>query len=464
AFFRRHRAEASVILGVAALHVLFYASYDTWAGRACWGPRHIVPITPFVALLLAPAIVWAWRSRIWAAALLALGAVSAGIQAIGSSVDFFAYLSWLGAQGPDVENTLGIYDPAYSPILGNLRFTTPATLDYAWAYAGGVAGQIDPVPIVLALALAVAAGVAMWAAAHWRARRRWDARRVALLALTAVLAMGGLVAAVLPRYQTDPRFGTRQDERDAIAYLEGAVRPGDALIVTTTADLGVFWNTNRARVPWYSLYPSIPPDWTNKVDAVLRGAVARERRLWLVLDGLAPGDPNSGVERWLSEHTYPIRQESVGDLRLCLYACPAAIAPLADTPAHPTDARLGEAITLLGYTLGDGPFRPGGEVPLSLYWRAETPVSADYTVFVQLLGPDGLPVAQIDSYPVAGFRPTGSWAVGEVIRDNYGLAVPAGAPAGRYRLISGMYDLATMQRLPVTPAGGDFVLLAELDM
>jgi len=458
AFFRRHRAEASVALGVVVLHVVFYSAYDTWTGRACWGPRHIVPMTPFMALFLAPIIAGALRSRLLAWGLVLLGVVSVGVQVVGSSVDFFSYLSWLGSLGPDAENTLGIYDPRYSPIVGNLSRISLATLDYAWAYAGGLAGCIDVLPILAAVALALVAGFGAWIVS----RRRPRTGELAVLTVAAVLAMIGLAAVSLPRYYDDPRFGTRKDERAAISFLEETARPGDALICTLVTDLGVFWNYNRARLPWYSLYREVPPTWTDKVDSVLRGAVSRERRLWLLLDKTPPGDPNSGVERWLAEHTYPVAQERFGDLRLCLYACPAV--PLAVAPARAIDARLGESITLVGYTLAAGPFQPGDEAPLSLYWRAESNIDTDYTVFVQLLGPAGLPVAQIDGYPVAAFRPTSSWAVGETIRDNYGLSLPADAPPGRYRLIAGMYDLSTMERLPVTPSGDDFVLLAELDI
>jgi hypothetical protein len=65
------------------------------------------------------------------------------------------------------------------------------------------------------------------------------------------------------------------------------------------------------------------------------------------------------------------------------------------------------------------------------------------------LDEEGFLRAQIDSYPVSGFRPTSSWLEGEVIRDNYGLMLPSDLPSGDYNLISGMYLLRTMERLPI---------------
>jgi hypothetical protein len=57
--------------------------------------------------------------------------------------------------------------------------------------------------------------------------------------------------------------------------------------------------------------------------------------------------------------------------------------------------------------------------------------------------------AQADSMPQAGAAPTKGWHKGQFVGDYYSLTVPAGVPPGRYRLEIGVYDPATMQRLPV---------------
>jgi hypothetical protein len=52
-----------------------------------------------------------------------------------------------------------------------------------------------------------------------------------------------------------------------------------------------------------------------------------------------------------------------------------------------------------------------------------------------------------------------------VVEDSYVIPVQADAPQGTYRLIVGMYDPKTMQRLPVSgkegQAQGDSILLEE---
>ena len=103
---------------------------------------------------------------------------------------------------------------------------------------------------------------------------------------------------------------------------------------------------------------------------------------------------------------------------------------------------------------------PGTHLSVTLGWQAgDTIPSADYTVFLQLLGPNGV-VAQSDAYPTSLIeqmplvRPTTSWARGEVILDHHTLSIPADLPTGQYQLIAGMYNLAQNgARLPVTLDG-----------
>ena len=72
----------------------------------------------------------------------------------------------------------------------------------------------------------------------------------------------------------------------------------------------------------------------------------------------------------------------------------------------PEDVTLAEAKTdrrphsLRAATLG--PAQVGAPLQLVLYWQAETPVAASYTVFTQLFDPAGAMVAQQDNLPVTG--------------------------------------------------------------
>jgi len=135
------------------------------------------------------------------------------------------------------------------------------------------------------------------------------------------------------------------------------------------------------------------------------------------------------------------------------------------TEVQPVNYRLGNSISLAGTRIAT----TGEVVEVVLYWRAETFVEQSYTVFVHLVGPDGPIYAQADGLPQAGRHPTTYWLPGEVVIDSYWLERPAGAPSGEYRVLAGLYDLTTLERLPVSDAGGNplpdnAILVASFEM
>jgi hypothetical protein len=133
--------------------------------------------------------------------------------------------------------------------------------------------------------------------------------------------------------------------------------------------------------------------------------------------------------------------------------------PAADTPP-PTrfSAQLGDSIRLIGYDISpisnlQYPYGHTSPISLALYWQIAAPILTDYTVFTQLVGPDGQVYAQWDNPPQAGRYPTTAWTPQETIIDRYTLTLRDGAPPGEYRLLVGMYNPVTGQRLPVTING-----------
>jgi len=116
---------------------------------------------------------------------------------------------------------------------------------------------------------------------------------------------------------------------------------------------------------------------------------------------------------------------------------------------RPLHADLGGQMTLLGYTAT----APDGEQRVTLYWQAQREIHFSYKVFVQWVGAGGA-VAQDDAIPGGWQRPTTGWLPGEVVADAHVLALPASWAPGEYTLIAGMYDEATLQRLPLFDASG----------
>ena len=134
-----------------------------------------------------------------------------------------------------------------------------------------------------------------------------------------------------------------------------------------------------------------------------------------------------------------------------------------DVPAfsHPVGERLGEVVTLLGAKLPDDAPAPGASFNVTLVWRAEQEMASSYHVFLHLLGPQGDVVAQSDGEPASWTRPTTGWLPGEIILDERSLSLPVELPAGDYRLVAGLYDPQSGERL-LLPNGESAATVASL--
>jgi hypothetical protein len=134
---------------------------------------------------------------------------------------------------------------------------------------------------------------------------------------------------------------------------------------------------------------------------------------------------------------------------------------------HPQQAILGQRIRFLGYDLHHAPFKPGGQVYLTLYWQALDKIDDDYTVFTHLLDSEGRLRAQKDNPPLHGLLPTSAWEAEEILQDRYLIPLDSDLPPGEYQLEIGMYQLETGQRLEVREEpnkGGDRILLGTVEV
>jgi hypothetical protein len=142
----------------------------------------------------------------------------------------------------------------------------------------------------------------------------------------------------------------------------------------------------------------------------------------------------------------PAGQALGGSLLLASATLQAGTCEFTEVPgAVDANARFGDSIELAGYEYRQQP----GELKLTLYWRGLRAMSTDYTVFVHVFDPaTGAVPAQSDRMPRGGLFRTSFWWPGDLVADTIKISLD-GVPAGTYRLALGLYDLATMQRLPV---------------
>ncbi|NLX42024.1 MAG: hypothetical protein GXY79_00935 [Chloroflexi bacterium] len=287
----------------------------------------------------------------------------------------------------------------------------------------------------------------------WRSRRP-GARWLGALLLAVLLAVNGVGVV---RYHLAPAQPRTVGYRAAAAIIAAHAQPGDVFVRNAPDPCWDYYLRDlpmtRAMVPGEPL----PED-----DAIARALITlgqEHDRLWFV-PGMNPEwDPEQRARHWLEYNMLRERLEPAGFFTVLAYRPPrsALRAMLAD------GSELESAITLEGYSLllSGQPVDPaqplalheGDTLEVTLAWRPAQRLERDYTVFVHLLGQDGVLRTQHDGPPLLGTRPTTYWEAGELVLDRHTLQLPALEGEGA-TLHLGMYDSVTVERVPWR-GGGD---------
>ncbi len=137
---------------------------------------------------------------------------------------------------------------------------------------------------------------------------------------------------------------------------------------------------------------------------------------------------------------------------------------MATTAISPVRAELGNQFAILGVSAEPAQLMPGGTADVTVVWQALAPMRDDYSVFVHLVDEEGLTIAQTDTMPGGGQRPTSQWSAGETRVERYTVTIPAAAyTPDRGRWAVGLYDHKTGQRLPVRLISADPALDVQAD-
>lgn len=119
----------------------------------------------------------------------------------------------------------------------------------------------------------------------------------------------------------------------------------------------------------------------------------------------------------------------------------------------PVGANFGGEILLSAYEIPRLQFKPGEAIRLVFFWQPLAVPPADYNLFIHLTTAQGGIVSEINTQPLGGSRPTGTWQIGEVIVDPYQLVVPATTPPDNYQIRVGFFNPQTNTRVPILEAG-----------
>ena len=92
-------------------------------------------------------------------------------------------------------------------------------------------------------------------------------------------------------------------------------------------------------------------------------------------------------------------------------------------------------------------FRPGHVVPIDFFWQVLEPPTTDYQLRLQLLDSDGGLVAESLSSPTRSDYPSSHWQIGDLLRGQAALTIPAATNTGTYTVRAGLVDPATSEYL-----------------
>ena len=121
---------------------------------------------------------------------------------------------------------------------------------------------------------------------------------------------------------------------------------------------------------------------------------------------------------------------------------PATIAAL--NIQNPINQSIG-SFTLLGYQLGRNQASAGESIPLTLFWRADSKPEKSYAYQIRFGD------VSSDSFQLANNQfPTSNWRIGEIVRGQYSIAIPATAKAGVTQLRVVLSDGNAIDLAPFT--------------
>lgn len=278
-----------------------------------------------------------------------------------------------------------------------------------------------------------------------RFRRPWKPmawRRGGLLLIDLGIVVGYVftLPATLQDHRTLSAAPGTTLQTDAAHFISDVTWPDDWVI---TDDQAVaFWADRNVPPPLAETsFLRINGGWLTDQQLI---TLTKEYEPWAVASLSGRFDLLPHYLDWVREHYRLVKSydEAARIYYLWRYTSPTPI-------QHPRQEILGQQVRFLGYDLRYPPYKPGGQIYLTLYWQALDRIDKDYIVFTHLLDSEGRLRAQKDNPPVNGLLPTSAWEAGEIIQDRYIILLNPDLLPGEYQFEIGMYQLETGQRLEV---------------
>ncbi|MDW8325381.1 MAG: hypothetical protein RMK99_02340 [Anaerolineales bacterium] len=127
----------------------------------------------------------------------------------------------------------------------------------------------------------------------------------------------------------------------------------------------------------------------------------------------------------------------------------------------PSELRFENGLTLAAHHVSAATLTPGAPLVVTLYWRAERPITQDLQLFTQVLDRHNQMVAGVHDWPLRGTYRPNAWRASEWVPLSYMFEMPADLPPGEYRLFTGVFDIVHQRRIPLI-GGEDAAFVTRL--
>lgn len=298
------------------------------------------------------------------------------------------------------------------------------------------------------------------------------------LSATALIALLGGYAWSAWRFETLPTYRA-DDHRAAVRYLEGRLRPGDAVLVNagyvyTALEVyrhePVAWRGRLTAYPqqeatatsgwiilqtgsiggaatlgWGNPRSDFYPMGAEETRAALEEVFRRHPRIWVYRCYDTVTDPQGLLRAWLEEMGVRFDdQVFAGESNLRVQGYLSRLWP---------GGPLGTPGPLFGGGLRLTEFSAQVEeskrrIWASLTWQKVGPIPSEWAVSLRLYDRTGHRIAQSDEVPTGPLYGPHLWAEGETVLHTLRLNLPVGTPPGTYALRLAVYERDSLAPLP----------------
>jgi hypothetical protein len=452
---RQHR-WVWIALFITVLYAIGHALLTGihWFGGLSLPPRFMIPVLPFLMVLVLPVIdLVIHQRRLWQMATFACVAGASITLQVIFSVSFLR--SYTDVLLPPQAQNVGEWSEGLNQLVYTRAWLLPQSwdtlgLDLAWRRSSAVDwASLNVVLIVVALVCTIALF-------QWRKYSSW------LLGISMLLwgVCGlGTLAGLRAIYLSDPVYQSNNVSLlQALDTIEQQAQPNEILLLSNrTYDFFLMnhYRGRNARPFILGTQPGEAPSGDQQAEVVSNQAGdlltwftmraidkfnQTHNKLWL-LTNTSQYMPwaTRPVERYLVENYYLLSEAPLNNSEVRLLSFNLTDLPRSDSFSNPdilTDLRF-DNIQLMGVNLPNGlTYEHGQAIPVVFWWRTDTPIN-DEVVFSWFVVPkDGShpPVQALDSQAQGGFMPTTRWQAGQIIRDRRALSLPKDLPAGEYEI------------------------------